>query len=302
MINIPTTHGDKLKALLSNPKLPTSSIESVNLAIEKYNSWIENTKAVSGTFEEKLSEIVRLLNDYKFYIDHDLIFLSEEDFLYRQKGQLKLDNTVLEEFFPLAVATLLSDEIADLELKLGPTTCFSGVYFDGVNALEETTGLFIKQKDQDFAISRNLYIAASSNSDMSGAEVHATSIAYMAAECKTNLDKTMFQEAAATSSSLKATLPSAKYFLVCEWLDMKPISTGTTAIDEVLVLRKAKRLASDVRSNFSSLAGRKAYSNQYAEHLHNNPIREDVVGRFMEHARDIIEPATNEDALSKGYF
>ena len=39
----------------------------------------------------------------KYYIDVDLIFDSPEDFLYRQKGQLKLDNTVIEEFLPIFV-------------------------------------------------------------------------------------------------------------------------------------------------------------------------------------------------------
>lgn len=50
-----------------------------------------------------------------------------------------------------------------------------------------------------------------------------TNIAYLACECKTNLDKTMFQEASATALDLKSTVPSAKYLLLCEWLDMTPI-------------------------------------------------------------------------------
>lgn len=263
---------------------------------------MKTTLSVTGTYEEKLDKVVKLVNDYKNYIDYNLIFLCEDDFLYRQKGQLKLDNTVLEEFLPLAVTTLLADELDGLDLNFGPTTCFAGVYFDGVHALEEKTGLILKQKDQDFAISRKIYLAAATNKDMSDAEPQATSIAYLAAECKTNLDKTMFQEAAATSSSLKASLPSAKYFLICEWLDMKPISTGTTAIDEILVFRKAKRLGSDVRSNFSSLQGRKKYSEQYRKHLDAHPISIEIVNRFIDHARQIVSPEYTDDALVRGYF
>ena len=36
---------------------------------------------------------------YKRSVEFDLIFLSDEDFLYRQKGQTKLDSSILEEFF-----------------------------------------------------------------------------------------------------------------------------------------------------------------------------------------------------------
>jgi Bpu10I restriction endonuclease len=301
-MRLSTPHGDKLKALLANPKLPQTSVAAVQTAIGKYNTWVKDSLAVTGDYPEKLAKIVQLVNEYKNYIDYDLIFMCEDDFLYRQKGQLKLDNTVLEEFLPLAVTTLLTDELDGLDLNFGPTTCFAGVYFDGVHALEKKAGLILKQKDQDFAISRKIYVAAASNKDMEGAESQATSIAYLAAECKTNLDKTMFQEAAATSSSLKASLPSAKYFLICEWLDMKPISTGTTAIDEILVFRKAKRLGSDVRSNFSSLLGRKKYSQQYRKHLEVHPINVEVVGRFIEHARQIVSPEYTDDALERGYF
>ncbi|WP_293152061.1 hypothetical protein [Okeania sp. SIO2C9] len=39
-------------------------------------------------------------NKYKRFIELDLIFDSSENFFYRQKWQLKLDNTILEEFLP----------------------------------------------------------------------------------------------------------------------------------------------------------------------------------------------------------
>lgn len=40
------------------------------------------------------------LNEYRLWVDVELIFDSEDNFLYRQKGQLKLDNSMLEEFLP----------------------------------------------------------------------------------------------------------------------------------------------------------------------------------------------------------
>lgn len=81
-----------------------------------------------------------------------------------------------------------------------------------------------------------------------------THLAYVAAEIKTNLDKTMFQEASGTAYDLRLALPNSRYFLLCERLDMAPISTAVTAIEEVIVLRKARRLPVDLRQRFSTAA------------------------------------------------
>ena len=94
----PTPHGDKLQALVENPKLPESDRLRISAAIERYETWISDIEAIEGDGRELIEPLVALLNGYKTSIDLDLIFDSQDDFLYRQKGQLKLDNTVLEEF------------------------------------------------------------------------------------------------------------------------------------------------------------------------------------------------------------
>ena len=111
----------------------------------------------------------------------------------------------------------------------------------------------IRTKDQDFAISRKLFVRASHQSDFRDAAIAETNIAYVASEIKTNLDKTMFQEATATALDTKTVVPGAKYYLLCEWLDMTPISTASTAIDEILILRRAKRLSSSIRRSFCDI-------------------------------------------------
>lgn len=67
----------------------------------------------------------------------------------------------------------------------------------------------------------------------------SANLGYVLAELKTNLDKTMFQEASATAHDVKQAVPGAKYYLLCDFLDMTPISTATTDIDEILITRKA---------------------------------------------------------------
>ena len=82
-----------------------------------------------------------------------------------------------------------------------------------------------------------------------------------------NLDKTMFQEAVATSRDLKMAVPFSLYFLVCEFLDMTPVSTTTTHIDDVLIVRKTKRMSSNVRQEYRTAKDRKAHREEYVAFL-----------------------------------
>ena len=54
----------------------------------------------------------------------------------------------------------------------------------------------------------------------------------------------MFQEAVTTAGELKRVSLGSRYILLCEWLDMTPVNTKLTAMDEVIVLRRTKRLTS----------------------------------------------------------
>jgi len=97
---LPTPHLDKLKALLRNQRLPVADKPRVEEALKRYYEWTEALKAVHGDQRQSVQKLVGATNRYKMFIELDLIFDSPEDFLYRQKGQLKLDNTILEEFLP----------------------------------------------------------------------------------------------------------------------------------------------------------------------------------------------------------
>ena len=162
----------------------------------------------------------------------------------------------------------------------------------------------IRAKDQDFAISRKIFLKASHNRDFNDSISREANIAYVAAECKTNLDKTMFQEGAATALDVKLSVPGAKYFLLCEWLDMSPISSSLTAIDEILILRKAKRLSSNVRSAFSTAQGRKKNRNHFVNHLDDNSFAPAVFMRFLSEIEKMIgkDELDEKDVLSRGYF
>ena len=138
----PTPHADKLQALLENRNLPQIDKPRVSEAIERYNHWIEEIKQIDGDGDGLIEPLVNSLNRYRKWIDLDLIFDSTEDFLHRQRGQLKLDNSVLEEFLPWLVRKRFADRIADINLARIPhlaqtsdavnrqLSCFSSRYMN----------------------------------------------------------------------------------------------------------------------------------------------------------------------------
>jgi len=277
-----TPHGDKLRALIKNAKLPAGDRPRVRGAIQRYHAWVAELEAIEGTGDRLLAPMVASLNHYKTSIDLDLVFDSENDFLYRQKGQLKLDNTIVEEFLPWLVGRVLGDLIAGRGLTMGPANCFAQLRFDSdLPGGKSGGGMRVRSKDQDFVMARPLFLKASHDREFKDSTQAQTHLAYVAAEIKTNLDKTMFQEAAATANDLKWALPNSRYFLLCEWLDMTPISTSATSIQEVIVLRKAKRLSSNIRRSFSTAAGRRVARDEFREFLARHPFSPNSFERLI---------------------
>lgn len=302
-------HGEKIVAAIDSEKMPATDIHRLKDALVKYDEWVKKLNEASGnTLDELIENMVSLLNDYKLYIDVDLIFDSTEDFLYRQKGQLKLDNTVIEEFMPIFVRKCIEHECGTCDVEVGSQTpTFSSVYFESsLSNPVKGGGINIKTKDQDFSMSRKLYLRSSYDPDFKKEKTVTleTHLGYVLSEMKTNLDKTMFQEASATAHDIKLAVTGAKYYLLCDFLDMTPISTTTTDIDEILITRKAKRISSNIRSKFSTSAGRIAKREWYVAYLKNNPYATDIFKRYIGHILSQLnnEELIEESVLEVGYF
>ncbi len=302
-------HGEKIVAALDSTKLPSGDKYKLTEALQKYDDWIKALESADApTVDELVKKLVTYLNEYKLYIDIDLIFDSTNDFLYRQKGQLKLDNTVIEEFLPIFVRKCVIKEFGKCDIEIGSQTAtFSSAYFvSSLSTPSKGGGLSIKTKDQDFSMSRTLYLRSSYTPDFEEDKTITltTHIGYVMAELKTNLDKTMFQEASATAHDIKLAVTGAKYYLLCDFLDMTPISTATTDIDEILIVRKAKRISSNIRKEFSTYSGRKTNRNWYINYLKSNPYSVDTFKRFIEHIFSQIknEELIEESVLDLGYF
>jgi DNA modification methylase len=300
---LPTPHLDKLNALLENRRLPAADKSRVQEALQRYRYWIKELESVKGGQKGAVQRLVDATNRYKMFVELDLIFDSPGDFLYRQKGQLKLDNTILEEFLPQLLYRGLS--LADNTFELGPRKTFAGLSFGSSLANTGSGGLpTLRTKNQDFILGKRLYMMTSFHKDFHDAEQVESHLGYVCAECKTNLDKTMFQEAVATSRDLKMAVPSSLYFLVCEFLDMTPVSIISTHIDDVLIVRKAKRMSSNVRQEYRSAKERQKHRTEYVEFLESAKYYADVFQRMIDKIQRMITDTAPEleTVLKKGYF
>jgi hypothetical protein len=296
-------HYGKLIACLENPRLPEADKESLEEAIRKYHEWIRELESVERGQIDTAEKLVEITNKYKRFIELDLIFDSTDNFLYRQKGQLKLDNTILEEFLPQLVFRSLRG--IDEYFELGPRNTFAGLSFlSSVGNPGEGGEPSIRTKNQDFILGKKLYLKTSFDLDFQNYKLIESHLGYVCAECKTNLDKTMFQEAVATSRDLKIAVPGSLYFLICEFLDMTPVSIISTQIDDVLIVRQMKRMSSNIRQEYRTPEVRRIHRQQYVEFLDSSKYYPDVFQRMISKIQALINdtsPSVNK-VLNQGHF
>ena len=300
---LPTLHLDKLNALTRNQRLPESDRIRVEEAVQHYHEWINELEDIQGTQKGTVQQLVDATNQYKKFVELDLIFDSPEDFLYRQKGQLKLDNSILEEFLPHLFQRGLDLENSSIEL--GPQKTFAGLSFmSSLSNLGTGGHPNLRTKNQDFTLSKRLYMMTSFDKSFQGVEIIESDLGYVCVECKTNLDKTMFQEAVATSRDLKMAVLSSLYFVVCEFLDMTPVSITSTHIDDVFIVRKAKRMSSNIRQRYRNAEERRKYRDEYVWFLDSSRYYVDVFQRMVDKVQSVVaERNPDEDnVLKQGHF
>lgn len=300
---LPTPHLSKLNALLMNPRLPKADKPRVEEGLTRYKQWIGELQLVKPGQKDAVQKLVDATNRYKRFIELDLIYDSPEDFLYRQKGQLKLDNTILEEFLPRLIYRGVS--LAENNFEFGPQKTFSALSFTSSLSNPGAGGqASLRTKDQDFVLGKRLYMMTSFDRNFENAEKIEAHLGYVCAECKTNLDKTMFQEAVATSRDLKMAVPASLYFLVCEFLDMTPVSITSTHIDDVLIVRKAKRMSSNIRQEYRSFRDRQTHRDDYVAFLDASKYYSDVFQRMIDKIQRMandVDPSADK-ALKQGHF
>jgi hypothetical protein len=301
-------HGRKLASLAANRKMPSVDRPRVQAAKERYDAWVRAMDDLSLEGDALLEKLVALLNEYKRSIEIDLIYDSPMDFLYRQGGQHKVGNSILEEFLPrLADIRLVPGLGLVSYYKVGPQSAFAAFTIIGSVHTALKNSIFIRQKNQDYAICKQVYLKASTTPTFEAGTTYETemSVAYLAAECKTNLDKTMFNEGLEASRALKQAVSGARYLLICEWLDMPPIDTRLTEIDEAIILRRGKRLGSGFRDRLDSARGRKEARAEFVRYYDNHPLSLDGFKRIVMYLNQVFPPTIELDettVLERGFF
>ncbi len=291
-----TPHKDKLLAAIKNPKVKLDK-SLLKEAYKQYDQWSNKLTSLSSKGDKRVEEMTTLLNDYKDFLEVDLIAKKGSPFLKRQKGQLKLDNSIIEEF----LIHLVHDDILKAlpkGIETGSQTAFMSLSFrpSNMDSLTEQPDIVLKQKDQDFTIGKSLFYQFSPDNKFDK-KVTANGkifLAVLAAEVKVNYDKTMFQECAGTASRLKQGCPLSKYYALVEYLDMQPEDVRLTDIDNVFLLRKAKRLPFEKRSIFEEVR------DQHKDF----PISPDVMKRFVKEIQEFISATwyDADQALKRGSF
>jgi hypothetical protein len=290
-------HKEKIIAAIENPKAK-DDIDLLQEALKGYEVWIKKLTSLKSQGHERVHEMTALLNQYKDFLEVDLIAKKGSPFLKRQKGQLKLDNSVLEEFLIHLIQPSIIKNLPNFDLDAGPQTAFMSLAFrpSKIANLDKQPEVILKVKDQDFTIGKAIHYKFSSDPGFTanktvGGKFH---LAVLSAECKVNYDKTMFQECAGTAARLKQGCPIAKYYALVEYLDMQPEDTRLTEIDNVFLLRKAKRLPFEKRSSIEEVV---------AQHK-NFPISADVITMFVTEIQNFIDSTwyDAEEALKRGAF
>lgn len=293
-----TPHKDKLMAAMKNPKCPKEDILLLSQAKERYDVWKEDVLHLNSAGKERVEDLTRLLNEYKDFIEVDLIAKQGSAFIKRQKGQLKLDNSIMEEFLSDLIHPSVLKGLPKFPLETGPRTAFMSLSFTppSLASLNEKPVVALKLKDQDFIIGKDIHYKFSSDHLFSTAKTATGSfaLAVLAAECKINLDKTMFQEASGTAARLKQGCPYSKYYILNEYLDMEPEDCRLTAIDNVFLLRHAKRLPFEKRSSYEEV--RKQHEEK--------PIDSEIIWMFIQCIQSFIDSVWYNPtaALERGTF
>lgn len=278
-----TPHKEKLTAAIANPKCDADDVALLNEALEAYEDWSSKLSGLTTTGKKRIEDMTSLLNSYKDFLEVDLIAKRGTAFIKRQKSQLKLDNSVIEEFLVHLATDKVLSGLPDFRLEVGPQTAFMSLAFtpSSLNALGGKPAVTLKEKDTDFALGKTIHYQFSTEPTFPTKQTSQGKLvlAVLAAECKINLDKTMFQEAAGTAGRFKQGCPMSRYYLLVEYLDMEPEDCRLTALDNVFLLRHTKRLPFEKRSVYAEV---KRQHDSY-------PIDAEVVWRFVNELQGFVD-------------
>ena len=218
-----------------------------------------------------LDKAVEALNEYK-----DFVFQNNR----RPNGkpyysaQSKFEPTIIEEF----IYRILREIFGNGVLLYGSVKAYSSMYFShtGINSFKTGAKIEFNEKDQDVGIYKQEEVTTKSG------QIREISIPIVCIECKTYLDKTMYEGSVATASKIKTGNPHCLFFVVTETYDIASSAVDIEAsdIDNIYILRKQRRNATS-----------------------SNPIFADVFEHMLQHIeRNLTDRLSVDEMIEMGYI
>jgi len=289
-------HHEKLQRALQNDKMSDKDIGILNELLESYEDLKKSLENLDSEGREKVDDKVELYNEYKNEVPLKIVSEAGEH-LRRSKGQLKIESSITEEFL---VDLMDEDIIPALERAenyvTGPQNSLLSIDFvpEDITKIGDTSSINIETKDQDFVFGANVHYRLSTDGDFQNPESGDFTFSVLATECKRHIDKTMYREQLGTAGQLKQLVPFSRYYVVTDFLDMRPQNVKRTDLDNVFVLRKAKRLPSGKRNDPDVLR----------EHLERNPVDKDTVWEYVNEISEFLDAQwyDPDEVLDRGSF
>jgi len=206
----------------------------------KYHKWKEDNLKITGTTKEDIKEKVKLLNIYKTFIDQPE-FKKESGNKYGFTSQSQLHSSVIEEFMYYLFKDI--GKLTNKHIYWGRTQAYTNLYFapPSIDAFEESSNIVINVKNQDFSISKEVILKSrvSNNENWQENKIY---VPIVSIECKTYLDKTMYEGSVSTAEKIKRGNPYCIFLIVTETYEVSlDVDPKYSSIDQIYVLRKESR-------------------------------------------------------------
>jgi hypothetical protein len=232
-------HGDNLEHKIRIEKQPENK-KLLDEIKAKYSKWKEDNLRVTGTIKEDIKKKVKLLNNYKIFIDQPK-FKKEGGNKYGFTSQSQLHSSVIEEFMYYLFKDI--GKLTNKHIYWGRTQAYTNLYFapPSIDAFEESSNIVINVKNQDFSISKEVVLKSRVLNNKNWQE-NKIYVPIVSIECKTYLDKTMYEGSVSTAEKIKKGNPYCVFLIVTETYEVSlDVDPKYSSIDQIYVLRKESR-------------------------------------------------------------
>lgn len=232
-------HGDNLEHKIRVEK-QSENKKLLNEIKKKYLKWKEDNLKITGITREGIKKKVKLLNNYKTFIEQPK-FKKESGQRYGFTSQSQLHSSVIEEFMYYLFKDI--GKLTNKHIYWGRTQAYTNLYFAprNIDAFEDSSNIVINVKNQDFSISKEVVLKSrvSNNENWQERKIY---VPIVSVECKTYLDKTMYEGSVSTAEKIKKGNPYCIFLIVTETYEVSlDVDPKYSSIDQIYVLKKERR-------------------------------------------------------------